>query len=1089
MTGFFVHRDSRLEALASRLIEALMRERPANPLAAQTVVVAHPGLGRWLRNRIAGEHKIAANFYFLQPWQWLEQAAQVALDESSAQAEAWRRQNLRWRIYAQLPAIDDAAVKASLAGSDAERRRFQLAERLSGLFAQYLLYRPGMLAGWEADPKSGGWQAALWRKLRKSIAAPHRAQRKDEFLDALRRNGDGATEPLHVFGVSHLPPDTLDALIAVATRREVHVYFPDPCREYWSNLKSRRQLLRMGEVPQDLYFEIGHPLLVSLGRMAQDFLLALEQREIDYATDEESIEPYTPGSLLGIVQASVRDCKPGYVDDFSALRTDASLRVHVCATRLRELEILRDALLRFLADNPKLQPQDIVVMAPDISAFAPYLPAVFGKAAHHDADRAHIPWHLVDVGLAVAHPLLRAFARLLELTESRFGVSEVLDFLDVPAIARRAGLRTQDRASLEIKLRRAGVAWGLDASDKQHAGAAAVAANSWQFGFDRLFAGLIVGEDTDAALLDGVLPQAAAGNEDALALGCLHQFLESLRRVAGGFGTPRSLTDWCNWLDKRIDELFRIDDDDTAEAAAMMALREVLGELREQDEASARRALPWSVMREALRTALATVPERQPFLLGGVTFCGMVPQRSIPFKVVCLIGMDEGAFPRPGGDEGLNLMLRDPRHGDRDTRREDRFLFLEALMAARQALHVSYLGSDVETGKPRNPAAPLAELLQFLDERYNLADDAERPWRVKHALQAHDVRYYDDKDPALFSYARAYAETGKRQSATPPFVDWATSHAQEFAPRRLRIDALKRFWRDPAKAQLRAEAGLSLDALDADDALDREPLEAKADRTERVESRLLFDALAAGHDKLPQASPAWFALTGRVAGGAIGAAAYAHARSRAQPVLQAARQALGDLAQRAEQPVEFECADVQLFGSVSDVFRSGDGRLRLFHARIGRAANYADLIPFYIDWACLRLARIKTADPVFLETDKKVTKVAVPKLLAPILAQDDAQLRAGLNGLVDMALAARAHPLFFPPRSAWAWSNADAATRIEKAEKEWEGSEFSTGERDYAPGYAALIVRDAKWLDESTPAGRAFAQTCARIASILEPCA
>ncbi|HEY7872138.1 MAG TPA: exodeoxyribonuclease V subunit gamma [Rudaea sp.] len=1085
--GFSVHRNSHLEVLASRLIEALERERPANPLAAQTVVVAHPGLGRWLRNLIARKRTIAANFRFPQPWQWLEQAVQVALGESSAHADAWRRQNLRWRIYAQLPAIDDAAVRASLAGSDAERRRFQLAERLSGLFAQYLLYRPDMLAEWENDPKAGDWQAALWRKLRKAIAAPHRGQRQIDLLDALQRNGDGTDEPLHVFGVSHLPPDTLDALIAASARRAVHVYFPDPCRKYWTDLRSRRQMLRMGEVPDDWYFEIGHPLLVSLGRIAQDFLLALEQREIDYATDEESAEPDAPKSLLGAVQTSLRNCEPQRVDAVPALRTDASLRVHACPTRLRELEVLRDALLRFLADDAKLQPQDIVVMAPDIGAYAPYLPAVFGKPAHYDKERAHIPWHLADVGLAAAHPLLRAFARLLDLTESRFGVSEVLDFLEVPAIARRASLRAQDRAMLEDKLRRAGVAWGLDAQSKQRAGAAAVAANSWQFGFDRLFAGLITGDDTDGALLDGVLPQAGAGNDDAVALGRLHQFLDLLRRLATGFGSTRTLADWCDWLGKRIDDLFEIDGDDAAESAALKALRELLAQLREQDDASARRALPWSVVREALRNALAAVPERQLFLLGGVTFCGMVPQRSIPFKAVCLIGMNEGEFPRPGSDEGLNLMLRKPRRGDRDTRREDRQLFLEAMMAAREALHVSFIGFDVDHGKPRNPAAPLAELLQFLDERHGVVNDDKRPWRIEHALQAHDARYYDGGDPALFSYAHVYAETGNRQGATPAFVDWATPRAQEIAPRRLHLDRLRRFWRDPAKAQLRDEAGLSLDALDADDSLDREPLEAKADRRERIESRLLFDALAAGCDELPETAPDWISRTGRVAVGAVGAAAYAHARARAQTMLESARRALGNDLRREAQMIELECAGVRLFGNIGDVLRCGDGCLRLFHARIGRSANYADLIPFYIDWACLRMAGIAPADAVFLETDKDATKASSPKSLAAILAQDDTQLRAGLNGLIEMVLAAPAYPLWFPPRSAWSWNNADAATRIDKTEKEWQGGEYATGERDYAPGYAALLARDADWLDESTPAGKAFAETCARIAAILDP--
>jgi exodeoxyribonuclease V gamma subunit len=1087
MNGFFVHRDCRLEVLADRLQRTLQDRLPLNPLQAQAIVVAHPGLGRWLLRRFAHAQGIAANYRMLQPWQWLEQAAHSALGETPVQADAWRRQNLRWHIYAELAALEDAAVRNSLAGADAERRRFQLAERLSGVFAQYLLYRADCIAEWESDADSGDWQAALWRRLRRRIGSAHRALRKQQLLEALRADGDGTSEPLHVFGISHLPPDTLDALIAVSARRAVHVYFPDPCREYWSDLQSRRQMLRKGEVPDDWYFDIGHPLLVSLGRMAQDFLLALEQRQIDYASDAETAPPMAGNTLLGSVQASLHEGKPDPVGTMPALRSDASLRVHVCATRLRELEVLRDALLRLLAEDGQLQPQDILVMAPDIGAYAAYLPAVFGQPAHYDTDRAHIPWHLADVGLAAAHPLLRAFARLLELAQSRFGLSEVLDFLDVPPIARRAGLRPADRASLESTLRRAGVAWGLDAHAKEQSGAAAVAVNSWQFGFDRLFAGLIVGDDTDGNLLDGVLPQVMAGSEQALALGCLHRLVGVLQRCATGFGATRTLTGWSDWLDKRIDELVEVDDEDAAEAAASKALRELLAQLRAQGDASAQQALPWSVVHEALRVALAAIPQHQLFLPGGVAFCGMVPQRSIPFKVVCLIGMNEGEFPRPGGDEGLNMMLRKPRRGDRDTRHEDRYLFLEALLAARKCLHVSFIGHDVDTGKLRNPAAPLAELLQFLDERHALADAASRPWRIEHALQPHAAPYYDGQDVALFSYSGAYAEAQPKRAQAPAFADGAASPAAEPDSRTLGIDWLKRFWRDPAKAQLRDAAGVGLEALEEDDRLDREPLQARADRRERLESRLLFDALAGGQGELAPTAPVWLTHSGRIAAGAVGASAYARARARAQPVLEQARRMLGDRARRQTHAVDIAWQGMRLTGNITEVFRCDDGRWCLFHARIGRAANYADLIPFYIDWACLQLSGVQGVHALMLETDRDVAKVVSPGALAAMIAQDAAQLRSGLDGLIRMALAAQHGVVFFPPRSAWAWQQADAATRIDKTEKAWAGDEWNPGERDYAPGYAALLARDVDWLDASTPVGGAFAQTCARIAAILDP--
>jgi exodeoxyribonuclease V gamma subunit len=277
--ALIVHRGSRTERLAEQLAASLEAERPANPLQAQTVVVAHPGLRRWLLGEFArrpgarGAHGIAANFDMILPWEWLERAARSTLGDAALVGGPYRHEYLRWHIFHALPALDSTQIAAYLTAADGERRRFQLAEHLAGVFTQYLVYRPDWILAWEHGPTRGEhWQATLWRRVQAAIGKPHRAQRHTALCQALAADGYGADLPLHVFGVSHLPPDILAALHALAMRRCVHIYFPDPCREYWADLRSRREILKMQGDADALYYEIGHPLLVSLGRMAQDFL-------------------------------------------------------------------------------------------------------------------------------------------------------------------------------------------------------------------------------------------------------------------------------------------------------------------------------------------------------------------------------------------------------------------------------------------------------------------------------------------------------------------------------------------------------------------------------------------------------------------------------------------------------------------------------------------------------------------------------------------------------------------------------------------------------------------------------------------------
>jgi exodeoxyribonuclease V gamma subunit len=1129
--GLIVHRGSRTERLADALAQLLETQRPANPLARQTVVVAHPGLQRWLLGRFAqrscphGSHGIAANYEMILPWQWFERTARRVLGDEALIGGAYRHEMLRWRLLMALPTLEASEVATYLAGDDAARRGFQLAEHLAGLYTQYLIYRPDWILDWEQHPGRHGrdWQAALWRQLQASIHRPHRAQRSAALLDALRtgdESADGAS--LHVFGVSHLPPDVLQALQATALHSPVHLYFPDPCREHWVYLRKQRFLLTHADDPQALYYEVGHPLLVALGRIAQDFCLTLEECDaIDERDPLDDAEPL-PGEtlLLAQLQSSIRCLQPELVgatlreqaaegasakELLLALCNDPSLRVHACHTRLRELEVLKNALLRCLADDPTLQHRDIVVMAPDISAYAPYLAAVFGEPAQYRNDPLHIPWHLADVGLARAHPLMSAFAQVLDLAESRFTVSEVLDFLDVPAVARRFAIDTGGRDALERWLRRAHVAWGLDAAMKAEVGAAATDANSWQFGFDRMYAGLIVGQDAyselpDGQLLDGILPLDGVSGSAVEALGQFDRLLGELRRARSEFAGARPLAAWSQWLLELIDALFLADPRDTTENNALDALRRLTAGLGSQAaEVGIQTPLPWSVVREAVRGALDAVPERQAFLLGGVTFCGLVPQRSIPFRVVCLLGMNEGEFPRPGNDAGLNKILNQPRRGDRDTRSEDRYLFLEAMMSARDVLHISYVGEGVQDGKPRNPAAPLAELLQFLDERHALADneEADRPWRIRHPLQPFDARYYERDahgrprhDLRLFSYDPAFVaapfgtEMPRFLGETTAIPSNATTAGGEIA-----LGALKRYWRDPARDALLRGHGISLQALDSVGWPDREPLETGLDRIERVDYRLLFETLAAGRNELPAEPPAWLARSGMLAGGAIGTETYVKLRDSLQGLLDKAQPLFADgAAQPLAQAIDLDLGGgLRLTGVIDRVFHGAEGGLLLFDAQPGRAAGLREMLAFYIDWAALKLTHAGTVHGDYLEPTSNNHKARSSGLLDPIRAQDAEQLRQGLRRLIEAYRSTEQQPLMFFPRTAQAYATSEPEARLGKAASAWAGDDFNGGERDYAPGYAALLSRGLELFDPDSPAHHAFVATTELVCAVLDP--
>lgn len=1097
-----IYRSSRIEDLALLLAQQLRARRPASVLAPQTVIVGHLGMKRWLVQRLAElqperGRRIAANIDMLLPSEWLDGLALRVLGRQSIAIAPYRRAALRWRIHALLPALDHPEVAAYLQGEDVARRHFQLADRLAGLYGQYLVYRRDWLAAWEAGRDAGvpHWQARLWRRLVADIGQDHRGRRMQELVARLPQLPADPDEPaLHVFGVSHLPPDALTALDALSRSRSVQIHFPDPCRELWEHLRTRRAVYA-AELRGEAFLEIGHPLLAALGRMGQHFTLLLNGLEagcdLRHQEDLRASGLLPAGAtLLQRVQHSVRTLQPEWLRrapaDQADPRADASLRVHACHTRLRELEVLKDALLEQLARDPQLNPREIVVMAPNMALYAPLLPVVFGPPARADS---LLPWRLADVALARTHPLLAAVRELLDLPSQRIGRSQVLALLALPAVARRFGLDGDAHAALARWLERAHVAWGLDGPMKADFGAAPVHEHSFAFGCDRMFAGYLLGEVAADTLLDGqVLPARPVGGSAVACLGALWGLLELLREWRTGTTRRRTLAQWSTQVREWLDRLCAVDPRDDAEREALQAVHDLAAALaQQQEEAGIALEVEWSVVREVIKQGLDGIPERAPFLAGGITFCGMVPQRAIPFEVIALLGLNDGEYPRPRQDSGLDLMLAHPRLGDRDNRADDRYLFLEALMSARRALHLSYLGEGAQDGKPRNPALPLAELLGFLDQHAGIETREGALWRLQHALQPFDERYFGaaPEDPRLFSYSTEFARAARDATAG----EWRFLDAlpQQPAPAgTLELRSLAAYFRDPAAWYCRQALKLSRASLQQEAQSDLEPLDVSVDRRDRIHVDLCWQALLRGTPELPATPPPEIRHSGRYASGVLGERTWEAIREDAQQWLQLARAQppfRGGAPQPLAQAVDLEIDGVRVVGSVGHVYLA-DGRRWL--VAISRSApDFRLLLPLYLDWAALRLAA--PDQPAGLVAIVRGSNGPVLGLPRPF-SEDPARLRAGLARLLALHREARGTAGAYFPRTSHACASArEPRFELADARASWRGGsrDFGLGERDFEPGYNHLFGGDESFLREGSARAARFADIARTLAAVL----
>lgn len=1017
---------NRIETLLDHLGDWLARPHPQGPLANECILVQHQGMARWIVQGLAERQGIAARLRFPFPASFVWEVFRHTLGPAAIPENSpYARETLAWRLLDQLMALPDTPLYAPLQrylGRPATAERaWRLALRLADLFDQYLVYRPALIRDWETGAEPRDWQAELWRQLRTGIDGPHRADLLTGFQQRAASGAlDCSTLPprLAVFGLSALAPAHLQVLAQLAGQLEIALFAVNPSSEYWMLLDAPRSQARQRErqrtqatpTSADDHREAGHPLLASLGRGARDYLdLLLEQP----AELVDAWQPVSCDQLLHCLQADILELRERGLDPdcppWPLAGDDHSLTLHDCHSPLREIEVLHDALLQRFASLPDLHPREIVVMAPDIGRYAPYIEAVFGSAR---ASR-RIPWSIADRDPAESDPLLRAFLALLDLPNGRYSAASLLALLETPAIARRFEIDATALPRLTQWIEEAGIRWGLDAGHRASLDLPAFATHSWRQGLDRLLLGYALPET--AAALQGIDPYPEIEGGEADWLGGLAEFINRLQRWHQEAAVARPLTDWVRRLNPLIDALLR---PEAEELQTLTQLRETLDELAHQAErAGSRQPLPLAIVREQLRAGLAARDPGRAFLAGGVTFCNLVPMRSVPFRVVCLLGMNDGDYPRQRPGLGFDRIAAQPRKGDRSLRDDDRYLFLEALLSARDAVHISYQGRSPRDNSEQPPSVLVSELLDHLDQSCTAGSELpRRRLLTRHPLQPFSARYFDPAQPALFSYSTDWASAGEPAPAAGEFCPDPLPLAPEVGA--LELEDLIQFFENPSRAFLRNTLGLHLRPL-AEELPEDEDFTLDALAAHRLRERLLASALGS-QDLDPELDR--LQRQGQLPPGPAG-------RIIAEPLLDEVQALVADIHEAlgtrspTTQSFELQLADYCLSGHLDGLCPAGR-----------------------ISW---RTARLKARDALRLWLNHLVLNALAPPGITPRsqhLARDGrlhlgpvSDARERLHDLITLYQQGQAQPLPFAPASAQAYARArDHDRGLRAARDAWE---------------------------------------------------
>ncbi len=1007
-----------LRTLAARLADEL-EANPLPPVEEETIIVPSPVVRRWVTLMLADRLGCAASLRTPQPAAFCNQLAEAALGEAGGATRfewPFGREALTWRILAQLSdeTLDDrrfAEVRAYLADRDPVKR-YLLARRLARCFDDYQTYRPEMLQAWEqgapqAERRRGAaWQAELWRRLRAATEASPLPNRLERLHAALADRAPGEEPPVWapkraaVFGVSALAPAFLSLLVALSRVIPVSLYVRAAGR--WEEADD-------SEPPAAAWRR-------AMGKREQEFmsLLADLKAEWEWLDAEERDET----TLLGAVQRGAAVERPD----------DDSLTVHVCHSPRREMEVLRDWLLDAFDRDPELTPQEVLVLAPNMNAYAPYVHAVFQAA---NAPALRLPYSVTSDGDST-EPMTAALLRALELADSRFKSADVLALLDCPAARRAAGLTEAHLPTVRRWVRAARIRWGIDGKRRaENSPMPPVEANTWRAGLDRLLMGYATGPLEE--VVAGVAPCAGPTLDEAELLGRFAAWTDRLFKWLEELQRPRPLTDWAERLRRLTGELFAPGDED--EEAAAQAVRDRLAQLEQTARAAEYDApVELAVVREHLKS-MGAATRAEAGVGCRILFAELAPMQTIPARVVAVCGLSHENFPRRHRPPAFDLQAAAPRPGDPQAREEDRQAFLEAIMTPERRLFLSYVGRSEKDNAPRAASVCLSELLDALG-------DAARGVTVAHRAQPFSPAYFDGTDPRLFSYSQANCPrpTGERLEREPPFAPRPLDVGEK--TQTLTLSELIQFWLNPSRWF--CVRGLKLWFREDEDALETDEPHGIEDLLAYHARQTLLQAKLRGQDAEPTLRR--LAAAGELPPARLGEAAGRALATEAEDFLTI----LGDTAFLDPVAFALEGDGWTLFGQVDGLTK--EGRL------------------------AFRFARIKPKDRIrawlthlALNAWVEMTGADAPRVTRLIGSDREERLeptpnaRERLEELINGLWAGETLPLPFFPNASWEYAaclrkQGRNEAALERAARKWREDEYAF-DADSADPYIALCFR------------------------------
>jgi exodeoxyribonuclease V gamma subunit len=718
ITSYHVTRMTEMGDILANLIKG--SKRPADKIFCKEIILVDgKALSNWLSYYLVRDaiieskptglgvhaHADLMNTHRFAPW-----AAAILRGEEPGSSFQDPLESLELRVHAILSDSQSKVGKAfkDVVGQprlDGGMVRWEVSQRIAARLRELTLDDPEWTQQAQLGAKSDRL-GALWKQIHASITKENggmpvsavdimeRLEKSDADRELIRSQLPGR---ITLLASGDIPRTLLRSIAALGKTQsfEAKGIFLQPTLGYYLDIRDGKEL------PKELDTPGADFIRQTAKHFHSQFKKLVDAGAWNFGGDESGIKPF-PATLLGSLQQSIEHFDEKIRFDTSSDPENATVAIHRCHSVVREIEVLRDELIRAMQADKTLNPRDILILSPDPETYASLLQGIF-------RDRGEPGIYVTNVALeGTGKSALTSLAEaLLSIAAGRCTAQEVIDLIELKVILDRYRWDAEDVATIKKWFKTAPFFWGVDAAHRERLTEVSYGAWSLADFRNRLILGTALAPDN---MLAGSPPTLTLGDiegkQSAQLAAELIEFTDLVRKWIHEAGEPHSLKEWTAIFAETLKALMP-DTSFYAEQAAKM--ERALGTLSELAKQATEDPIGLNLFTTFATPVLDVDHGKGQFMSGGAVLAPLRSSSIHPAKVIALLGMKDGSFPvrgkSPGPELNTDLPLQAEQFKEQSEQRGMHAILL-AIGAAQKRLIVTFPGYARPTGRTHQAGLP-----------------------------------------------------------------------------------------------------------------------------------------------------------------------------------------------------------------------------------------------------------------------------------------------------------------------------------------------------------------------------------------------